>query len=121
MNVPKPPSGTKAAGRRLWSSIVEAYELDEHELVMLRQAIRTVDLLDALQAEVDAAGVVVASPQGERTHPAVVELRQQRIALARMLAALRLPQGAEGDQQQGARPQRRGATRGVYGIRGSAS
>ncbi len=121
MNVPKPPAGTEAAGRRLWLSVVAAFELDEHELVMLRQAVRTVDLLDELQRAVDADGVLVSSPQGERTHPGVVELRQQRIALARLLAALRLPQGAEGDQQQGARPQRRVGVRGPYQFPRSAS
>lgn len=121
MTVPTPPKGTKAAGRRLWASVADVYELEEHELALLVQACRTVDLLDALQAEVDAAGVTVLSPQGERTHPAVVELRQQRIALARLLAALRLPQGAEDDRQASARPQRRVGVRGLYGIGGSAS
>jgi len=50
-----------------------------------------------------------------------VEARQQRIALARLLAALRLPAGGEGDVQAGARPARKGGVRGVYDIRGGAS
>ncbi len=120
-NPPRPPTGTGAAGRRLWVSVVSDYEMDEHELAVLTEATRTVDLLDELQRAVDADGVLVSSPQGERTHPGVVELRQQRIALARLLAALRLPQGAEGDQQQGARPQRRVGVRGPYQFPRSAS
>ncbi|HLM07095.1 MAG TPA: hypothetical protein VK402_18085 [Blastococcus sp.] len=47
-----------------------------------------------------------------------MEARQQRIALARLLAALRLPAGEEeaGDR----RPQRRMGVRGVYGVGGVA-
>ncbi len=110
---PKPPTGTKAAGRRLWSSIVDSFDLDEHELVLLREAVRTVDLLADLDVIVKREGPIVESPQGTRAHPAAVEARQQRI----VLAALRLPSGEEGDTQPSARPQRRGGARGVYGIR----
>ncbi len=112
----KPPTGTKAAGRRLWTSIVEDYDLDEHELALLREAVRTVDLLADLDVLVKREGPIVESPQGTRAHPAAVEARQQRIVLARVLAALRLPAGEEGDTQSSARPQRRGGARGVYGI-----
>jgi hypothetical protein len=64
---------------------------------------------------------MVASPQGRKANPAAVEARQQRIALARLLAALRLPNGESGDQQSGARPQRRVGVRTPYGIRGAVS
>ncbi len=63
----------------------------------------------------------MASPQGDRANPAAVEARQQRIALARLLAALRLPAGEEDDRQAGARAQRRVGVRGVYGVRGAVS
>ena len=57
----------------------------------------------------------------QRVHPAIVEARQLRIALARLSASLRLPAGEEGDEPQHLRrPQRRGAARGVYGVRGVA-
>ncbi len=114
---PKPPTGTKAAGRRLWTSITSDFDLEEHELVLLREAVRTVDLLADLDVLVKAEGSMVDSPQGRKAHPAAVEARQQRITLARLLSALRLPSGEEGDQQASARPQRRGGARGVYGIR----
>ncbi len=105
---PKPPTGTKASGRRLWRSLVDGFELEEHELVLLREAVRTVDLLDALAEIVATEGPMIDSPQGRRTHAALVEARQLKIALARLLAALRLP-----DEEDG-RPQRRGGARGVY-------
>lgn len=88
---PAPPEGTRDGGRRLWSSVLAEFELDEHELALLREAVRTVDLLDDLAAAVGRDGPLVESPQGVKAHPAAVEARQQRIALARLLAALRLP------------------------------
>ena len=114
---PKAPAGTAAPGRRLWASVTDVYDLDEHELVLLVEAVRTVDLLDVLDAAVRAEGPLLDSPQGLRAHPAAVEARMQRIALARLLAALRLPAGGEGDQQEGARPARKVGVRGVYAVR----
>ena len=121
MSTPKAPSGIRAPGRRLWSSVVDVFDLEEHEMALLVEAVRTVDLLDQLDAEVRRDGPIVSSPQGGKAHPAAVEARQQRIALARLLAALRLPTGEEGDQRASARPQRRVGARGVYGVRGVVS
>lgn len=111
--VPRAPVGAKAAGRALWRSVLTAYELDEHEMVLLRQASRVADACDDLQVLVDKDGPVVAG----RAHPALVELRQQRIVLARLIVALRVPLGEDG---AAGRSQYRGP-RGVYGIRGSVS
>ena len=112
---PRTPDGLRAPGLRLWRSVVDVWSLDEHELAMLVEAVRTVDLLDRL---VRKDGPIIPTPQGPRAHPAAVEARQQRIALARLLAALRLPDGEEGDESQNRRQRRVGA-RGVYGIRGA--
>lgn len=117
----KPPTGLREAGKRLWRSILDDYDLDEHERALLLEACRSVDLLDLLDAAVRKDGPMVDSPQGQKAHPAAVEARQQTIALARLLAALRLPAGADEDRAEGRRPQRRGAPRGVYPIRGTAS
>lgn len=117
----KTPAGLQAPGERLWSSVLDVYELDEHESTLLLEACRTVDALEELDASVREDGPLVSSPQGTKANPALVEARQQRIALARLLAALRLPSGDEGDHQAGARPQRRVGVRGTYGIRGSVS
>lgn len=112
---PAPPKGSGVEGRRLWRAVLNEYELEEHELSLLRQAVRVADLCTALQDRVDAEGIMVAG----RAHPALVELRAQRILLARLIVALRVPMGErEGEQSQ--RTQRRG-TRGVYGIRGAVS
>jgi hypothetical protein len=96
----------------LWSSIVADYDLDEHELALLTQAVRTVDLLERLHE------LVIGNPvmDGDKPHAAVVEARQQRITLARLLAALRVPMG-EQDEDAPPRTQRRVGVRGVYGGR----
>lgn len=108
MNAPSPPKGLRSAGRRLWKSVVDEYELEAHEALLLRQACRCADRLDELATIVEAQGVMV--DDGQRTNPAAVEHRQQSITLTRLVASLRLPSGDEDE----ARPQRRGAARGAY-------
>jgi hypothetical protein len=114
------PNGLKASGKALWAAVVGPYELEMHEELLLKEACRVADRLDRLHAEADAAPVTVINSKGDRTaHPALTEARQQEIVLARLLAALRLPQGDESEASGGlGRPQRRGAPRGVYGVRG---
>jgi hypothetical protein len=101
-----PPEGLRKGGRRLWTAVTAVYVLTEHEQALLKQACRTVYTLDGLDLVVAAEGLLVDG----RPHAAVVEARQQRIVLARMLAALRLP------DETGQQPQRRGV-RGVYHLR----
>lgn len=109
--VPSPPSDLRRSGRALWRDVLERYELDRHELTILREACRTADALDGLQALLDAEGLMGETSQGPRVHPALVEARQQRITFARLLTALRIPAG-----EQDGRAQTRGTLRGVYGI-----
>lgn len=112
--IPAPPKGTKAAGKKLWEAVLTDYHLEQHEEVLLQQAVRTADLCADLQAIVDRDGPMLDG----RTHPAVVELRAQRITLARLVVALRVPLGE--DTEQTPRTQRRGV-RGVYALRGGAA
>lgn len=92
---PRPPAGAKAAGRRLWSAIVDEFALDQVELVVLREMVRVVDRLDDLDAAVRDGGAVV----GGRVNQALVESRQQQLVLAKLAATLKLPT----DEHQGAR------------------
>ena len=108
----KPPTGLKKSGRALWRAVLADFELAEHELQLLGTACRTADLCDLLQATLDAEGPMAESSQGVRVHPAAVELRQQRITLARLLAALDVPTGDE--DAPPVRP-----PRGVYAVRGA--
>lgn len=115
MSTSKPPAGTGPSGRRLWKSVLEKFTLEEAELALLREAVRTVDVLDELAEVIREEGTMTTTTTGERkVHPAVVESRQLRLALARTIASLRLP-----EDDDPSRPQRRGAARGVYSDRRS--
>jgi hypothetical protein len=57
----------------LWRSVVKEWVLDEHELAPLREACRTVNLLDELDAVVRRDGPVVEGQRGKRAHPALVK------------------------------------------------
>lgn len=119
--LPEPPAGARADGRRLWAATVERFELEERELALLRQAVGLVDVLAELRAAVERDGVLLTDARGEvRTHPAAVEGRLAGLALARVLAALRLPE-EDGEELPGRRPQRRAGARGVYRLPGAAS
>lgn len=117
--IPRPPTGLRRSGRALWRAVQSDFELDEHEAATLTQACRITDLCDDLQATLDAEGVMSESSQGMRVHPAAIELRQQGIALARLLAALRIPAGEMPAAAKSVRTPVRGP-RGVYSIAGGA-
>jgi hypothetical protein len=114
MHPEKPNPDLAPAGQRLWDAVAGQYELEQHEERLLLEAARTADLLDALAAEVAEDGPML----GDKVHPAVVELRQQRILLARLLTALRVPLGGEAAETSPTPrlPERRGV-RGTYAPR----
>jgi hypothetical protein len=115
-NAARTPPGLGTSGKKLWRSVVCEYELQVHEEILLLEASRCADRLDRLAEEAAKGAVTVRNIKGDEVaHPAMVEARQQGAALSRLLASLRLPSGDEG---QLGRPQRRGAARGSYGIRG---
>lgn len=118
-DLPPAPRGSGATARKLWRSVLAEYELQEHELALLARACRVADTCEQLQSVVDEEGALVETRLGEkRAHPALVELRQQSLTLARLLVALRVPLGDE-ESGGGARTQRRGL-RGVYGVRSAS-
>jgi hypothetical protein len=108
---PKPPTGTGPGGTRLWRQVTESFDLDGHELVILRQAVDVLDSCELLQAAVRAEGLL---DEERAVHPAARELRLQRVLLLRVLADLRFPDPGEVE-----RPQRRSGSRGAYGRRES--
>ena len=111
MTVPKAPANLGAAGRRLWRSVLKEFDLEEHELALLRRACHVADRCDQLQAVIDSEGLFETNRLNERKmHPAVPELRQQEILFAKLIVAMRVPLGEAGDDE--ARPQLR-ALRGL--------
>lgn len=104
------PRGLKPAGRKLWDVSTDECEWAEHELALLEEACRVRDRIVELDAAVVTDGLMIPSSQGSRIHPAVAEARQQRLALARLLATLQIP--SLDDDLPAAR-----GVRGVYGGR----
>ena len=91
------PRGLGAAGRAMWSEVSEFCDLDPMQVEILGAACRQRDRAQ-LFAVAAAVGDVTAARQE----------RDSALAMARLLAALRLPDAA------GRRPQAR-QVRGVYG------
>jgi phage terminase small subunit len=88
---PAPPAGLKDAGKALWKDTVAEVEFDPHHLRVLGEACKTLDEVHALKGRLEADGSIVDSPQGQKVHPALPELRQARMTLARLLASLKIP------------------------------
>lgn len=101
------PTGTGVAGRRLWRAVTTAFDLEAHELELLRQTVAVLDNCSQLQKVVTAQGILV----DDRATAATVELRLQRVLLLKLLADLRVP-----DAEDARAPQRTGS-RGAYGQR----
>lgn len=112
MTEPKTPTGLKAAGKKLWESSIAEFELAQHELAMLEEACRIRDYIRDLDKAVRDDGVMIPSSQGSRLHPAIAEGRQQRLALARMLATLQIPPLADDDLPAASRVRAPGGRRG---------
>ena len=110
----KPPSNLLARGKRLFESVVGEFALAEHELSVLEEAARTLDTVTRLERILAKEGLIVASPQGSKAHPALVEIRQQRTVFARLVASLRIP--LSDAQEAGRLPQRRAGVRAPKGV-----
>jgi hypothetical protein len=99
--IPRAPSGLKAEGKRLWRSILTAYDFEgcPEKLIVLENAARTADVVDRLQKVVDEADELrVRGSQGQPVAaPEVSELRQYRAQLAVLIKGLMLPDEDEQD------------------------
>lgn len=62
--------------------------LDPDDLAVLDMAAATADNIADLDASIAALGVVVGTDANPKTNPALTEVRQQRLALARLMAVV---------------------------------
>ncbi len=90
---------------RSWTEL----EFESHERQIAVELCRSVALCDLLRRELEILGPVVAGQHGPKVNPLIADLRQQRLVVARLTAALNIP-ARDG---QGA-PRRPNAPRGVY-------
>lgn len=95
-----------ARGKRLWAHLLAQDESLTDELNPQREialsACRTADRLDHLEKKSTEVDSVIEGRTGPMIHPVFAEVRQQSALLARLVAALRLP-----DQATGKKPQKR--------------
>lgn len=102
---PRPPRGLGTYGKRLWETCVndqaeQGAELDPRELAILEEACRTRDLIHDLSKAIKEHGVTAKGVRGQvRMSSLVPELRQQRLALAKLLGDLHLIDEPEGAAQ----------------------
>jgi hypothetical protein len=109
-----PPENLSAAGLRLWDSVIGEFTLEEHEAAVLREACKVADTCAALQVILDGESLLLGGGLLAKPNPAMVELRLQRMVLARLLASLRIPLS---DSHETERSQRRVGVKGVYAKR----
>jgi phage terminase small subunit len=103
------PDGLGDAGADLWRAVVselvesdsEASEhhLDSRELYLLRQAAHTADRIAALEVAVRRDGETTTGSRGQVVlHPAVSEIRQAQLAVAKMLGSIQIADADAGPQ-----------------------
>lgn len=107
---PKAPARLGSSGQKLWREVTAEFELEEYELITLKEACRTADRLDDLDKEMEGEPLTVVNSKGDETaNPRIIEQRQQAMVFTRLMASLRLPDA------EGVAPQHRGGARGTYG------
>jgi hypothetical protein len=87
------PRGLKTRGRRFWDLVLDRWELTASERELLCECCGLLDEIEDLRRAIGRDGATVLGSAGQPvTHPAFRELRQTRLALARLLAQLALPE-----------------------------
>jgi hypothetical protein len=99
----RPPSDLGAAGKALFRQLTgmtattktggtARLELNASELLILAMAARQADDIALMEKAIAADGAMVDGAAGQRRlNQALVEVRQGRLALARLIAALAIP------------------------------
>ncbi len=108
------PRGLGNRGRALWRSVAKGlpsgWELDEREAALLTLAARQADDLAKLETAIKREGAMARGSAGQPVvHPAVVEARQARLAIGRLLSQLALPDEEDQPRTEAARRAARAA------------
>jgi phage terminase small subunit len=98
---PEPPAGVGDAGTKLWqgvcSDLADGFRFDSRELALLARACTCADHIAALEDVVNRDGPTTAGSRGQVVvHPALAELRAQKIVLLRLLSTLDFGEQGEG-------------------------
>ena len=88
---PRMPKGFKAAGQKLWRTVLDEYELDYEpaKIEILTHACRVSDTIAELNRATSKEPLTVRGSAGQMViHPLISEIRFQRGLLAQLLARL---------------------------------
>lgn len=94
-------------GRALWRAIIadvrEGFALDSRETMLLERACTTADHIAALETVIASDGPTATGSRGQViVHPALCELRQQKLTLLRLLGSIDFG-GAAGEESLSSR------------------
>ncbi len=91
------PEGLGKTGTRLWIDIVSAYQLRADEFQLLEQMCHSAEIIERLQQVIDDEGTMSTGAKGHAVvHPAVQEIRQQRMMFRQHAQRLDLPDSEGG-------------------------
>lgn len=95
--LPAAPDGLDTAGRDLWTAITsdidQDFELDHRELAILERACRQADDVARCEQVVERDGPEATGSAGQPiVSPYLVEARQGRATVSRLLASIKLPE-----------------------------
>ncbi len=97
MKPPTPPKGLSAASREWFRHVVAEYDVQPHQVLLLRAACEAFDEYTRARALVAKEGQIVEGRYGPRVHPAVAIARDARIAFMRATRELALDDAAPPD------------------------
>lgn len=88
----KPPTHLKSAGRKLWISVAESFELEDHDHVLLTALAETLDRKVAAEKELREHGSLTFTNRHEelKPHPLIAVVRDCNMTIARLRRELSL-------------------------------
>lgn len=87
-----PPAALGKAGVALWQRLTADLDFAAWEVVVLEHACRLADAAELLEDHLAANGITTKGSTGQtRLDPALAELRQTRLSVARLLGQLDIP------------------------------
>lgn len=90
------PTGLGTTGRALWREVIDTYDLDPAEVVLLRELCATVDEIARMTADLAEMGVIVAGSRGQPVaNPLLAHIATHRKLADQLVVALALPSGSE--------------------------
>lgn len=103
---PEAPDHLSERSAAFWRGVVADYELDGHDLELLRRACETMDRADTAREAIDTDGLMVADRWNQlKAHPAAAVERQATNLLRLLLRELDLD-GEPTREVRGPRPRR---------------